>query len=250
MTHSRPMTFIASAAVIPLAGLAGAACGGGAAPTAAQPSAASTTTTMTTPTRAPTRTAAVRVAKSSLGSILVNSTGRTLYLFKADSRTKSACTGACATAWPPLLAEGKPIAGTGLTASKLGTITRASGSRQVTYNGHPLYLFVKDTKPGQTNGQGVTAFGAAWFAVSPAGNQISSHHAGHGSASSSRPAAPAAPPAAKPQPAPKPVPQPAPKPAPPVAKPAPPVSNSIPQNNGGDGDSDNNGGPSDGDGNV
>ena len=181
MTHSRPMTFIVSAAVIPLAGLAVAACGGGAAATAAQPPAASTTTTMTTPTRAPTRTAAVRVAKSSLGSILVNSTGRTLYLFKADSGTTSACTGACATAWPPLLAKGKPIAGTGLTASKLGTIARAGGSQQVTYNGHPLYLFVKDTKRGQTNGQGVTAFGAAWFAVSPAGNQISSHHAGHGS---------------------------------------------------------------------
>ena len=258
MTHSRPMTFIVSAAVIPLAGLAVAACGGGAAATAAQPPAASTTTTMTTPTRAPTRTAVVRVAKSSLGSILVNSTGRTLYLFKADSGTTSACTGACATAWPPLLAKGKPIAGTGLTASKLGTIARAGGSQQVTYNGHPLYLFVKDTKRGQTNGQGVTAFGAAWFAVSPAGNQISSHHAGHGSASSSRPAAPATPPTAKPQPAPKPVPrpapkpapQPAPKPAPPVAKPAPPVSNGIPQNNGGDGDSDNNGGPSDGDGNI
>ena len=207
------------------------------------------------PRRTPTKTATVRVAKSSLGSILVDASGRTLYLFKADSATMSACTGACATAWPPLLANGTPTAGTGLTASKLGTITRSGGTRQVTYNGHPLYLFIKDTKPGQTTGQGVTAFGAAWFAVSPAGNQISTGSKGHGSASSSsHPAAPAAPPVAKAQPAPKaapqPAPKPAPKPAPPVAKPAPPASNGIPQNNGGDGDSDNNGGPSDGDGDI
>jgi predicted lipoprotein with Yx(FWY)xxD motif len=113
--------------------------------------------------------ATVGVAKTSLGSILVNSTGRTLYLFKADVGSKSACSGACATAWPPLLSSGKPTAGSGLTASKLGTIARSGGSQQVTYNGHPVYRFIKDQKPGQTTGQGVTAFGAAWFALSPSG---------------------------------------------------------------------------------
>ena len=245
MTRTRPITFLASAAVIPLVALAVAACGGGGNATAAPAPAPASSTTTTGPTT--TKTAVVRVAKSSLGSILVNSTGRTLYLFKADSGTKSACSGACATAWPPLLAKGKPTAGTGLTASKLATITRSGGEQQVTYNGHPLYMFIKDTKAGQTTGQGVTAFGAAWFVVSASGNQVSSHTTGHGSgSSSSRPAVPAAPPTAKPQPAPKS----APKPAPPVAKPAPPVSNGIPQDNGGDHDSDNNGGPSDGDGNV
>ena len=199
MTRSRPITFLASAAVIPLVALTVAACGGGGgAATAAAPPATSTTTATTTTTTTPTKTVTVRVAKSSLGSILVDSTGRTLYLFKADVGTKSACAGACATAWPPLLATGKPTAGKGLTASKLGTITRSGGTRQVTYNGHPLYLFVKDTKPGDVTGQGLTAFGAAWFAVSPAGNQISSQPTGHGSA------APAAPPAPKPQPAPSP----------------------------------------------
>jgi predicted lipoprotein with Yx(FWY)xxD motif len=204
----------------------------------------------------------VRVADSSLGKILVNSQGRSLYLFKADAGTKSACTGACATAWPPLLAKGNPTAGSGANASLVGTTTRSDGRRQVTYNGHPLYLFIKDTKPGQTNGQGVIAFGGAWFGLSPAGNQISSHPTGHRGSSSPKQAAPpaaqpapkaAAPPAA--QPAPKaaapPAAQPAPKAtAPPAAQPKPPVSNPIPQNNGGDGDADNNGGPSDGDGNI
>jgi predicted lipoprotein with Yx(FWY)xxD motif len=250
MTRSRPIKFLASAAVIPLVALTVAACGGGgSAATAAAPPAKSTTTATTTTT--PAKTVTVRVAKSSLGSILVDSTGRTLYLFKADVGTKSACTGACATAWPPLLATGKPTAGKGLTASKLGTTTRSGGTRQVTYDGHPLYLYVGDTKPGDVTGQGLTAFGAAWFAVSPAGNQISSQPTGHSSTSSSQsspaPAAPpAAPPAAKTQPAPKPTP----KPAPPVAKPTPPANNGIPQNNGGDHDSDNNGGPSDGDGGI
>jgi predicted lipoprotein with Yx(FWY)xxD motif len=159
MTRSKPITFLASAAVIPLVALTVAACGGGGAATASPPKTSSGAS------------ATVGVSKSSLGSILVNSTGRTLYLFKADVGTKSACSAACATAWPPLLATGKPTAGTGLTASQLGTITRSGGSRQVTYNGHPLYLFIKDTKAGQTKGQGVTAFGAAWFALTPSGNQ-------------------------------------------------------------------------------
>jgi predicted lipoprotein with Yx(FWY)xxD motif len=173
MTRSRPLTFLASAAVIPLVALAVAACGGGGAATAATAKAANT------------GSATVDVANSSLGSILVNSTGRTLYLFKADVGAKSACTGACAAAWPPLLATGKPTAGTGLTASKLGTITRSGGSKQVTYNGHPLYLFIMDHKPGQTTGQGSTAFGAAWLVLSPAGNQISATPPSSGGGASS-----------------------------------------------------------------
>ena len=165
MTRSRPIVFLATAMAIPLSALAIAACGGGgAAATAATP-----------PETANGAPATVGVAKtSSLGTVLVNSQGRTLYLFKADVGTQSACTGACATAWPPLLASGNPIAGTGLTASKLGTSTRADGTEQVTYNGHPLYLFVKDTKTGQSAGQGLTAFGAPWYVLSTAGNPITS----------------------------------------------------------------------------
>jgi predicted lipoprotein with Yx(FWY)xxD motif len=173
MTRNKPITFLASAAAVSLVAAAVAACGGGGAATAATPKTASGAS------------ATVGVANSSLGSILVNSTGRALYLFKADVGTKSACMGACATAWPPLLATGKPTAGTGLIASKLGTITRSGGSHQVTYNGHPLYLFIKDQKPGQTTGQGSTAFGAAWFALSPAGSQISATPPSSGGGASS-----------------------------------------------------------------
>jgi predicted lipoprotein with Yx(FWY)xxD motif len=162
MTRNRPITFLASVGVIPIAALAIAACGGG-----------GNAATAATPKTSSGASATVGVANSGLGSILVDSTGRTLYLFKADVGAKSACTAACATAWPPLLANGKPTAGTGLTASELGTITRSGGNRQVTYNGHPLYLFIKDQKPGQTTGQGVTAFGAPWFALTPAGTQDS-----------------------------------------------------------------------------
>jgi predicted lipoprotein with Yx(FWY)xxD motif len=162
MTRSRPITFLAGAAAIPLVALAVAACGGG-----------GSAATAATPKTSSGASATVGVSKSSLGSILVNSNGHTLYLFKADVGARSACSGACAVAWPPLLATGKPTAGTGLTASKLGTITRSGGKQQVTYNGHPLYLFIKDKKPGQTTGQGVTAFGAAWFALTPTGIQAS-----------------------------------------------------------------------------
>jgi predicted lipoprotein with Yx(FWY)xxD motif len=161
ITRSRPITFLASAAAIPLVALAVAACGGSSAATAAAPK---------TSTGA---SATVGVSNSPLGSILVNSNRRTLYLFKADVGAKSACAGACASAWPPLLATGKPTAGSGLTASKLGTATRSDGTQQVTYNGHPLYLYIGDKKPGDVTGQGVTAFGAGWFALSPSGNQIS-----------------------------------------------------------------------------
>jgi predicted lipoprotein with Yx(FWY)xxD motif len=172
MTRSRPLSFLATAAVIPLIALSVAACGGGGAATAASPKASSG------------GSATVGVSNSSLGSILVNSSGRTVYLFKADVGTKSACSGACAAAWPPLLATGTPTAGAGLTASKLGTTTRSGGKQQVTYNGHPLYLFIKDQKPGQTTGQGVTAFGAPWFALTPSGNQASASSSGGGGSSS------------------------------------------------------------------
>jgi predicted lipoprotein with Yx(FWY)xxD motif len=120
----------------------------------------------------------VGISNSGIGQILVNSQGRTLYLFKADQGTRSACTGACAGAWPPLLVKGKPTVDSRVTASLLGTSKRPERTTQLTYNGHPLYLFVKDQKAGETNGQGVSAFGAAWFALNSAGDPVTAQPAG------------------------------------------------------------------------
>lgn len=114
----------------------------------------------------------VSAASSSLGRILVDGRGHTLYLFAKDTRGRSSCAGACAAAWPPLIASGKPLAAAGAKASLLGTTRRADGRLQVTYGHHPLYLFVNDAKKGETNGQAVDAFGAEWYALTPAGARI------------------------------------------------------------------------------
>jgi predicted lipoprotein with Yx(FWY)xxD motif len=233
MTRSKLITFLAGAAVIPLTALA-VGCGGGSSSASTTPA---KTTSAPSATTTSARSATVRVAKSRLGNILVDSRGHTLYLFKRDSGTKSACFGMCAKFWPPLRATGKPAVGSGTKASMVATTRRSDGKPQVTYNGHPLYSFLMDKKPGDTKGEGLTAFGGRWFAISPSGKQVSPKGSNSGS-SSSRPAAPAAP-----NPAPRPA-------APPAPKAAPPSNGGIPQNNGGDQDSDNNGGPSDGDGNL
>lgn len=115
--------------------------------------------------------ATVKAAGSADGQILVDGSGRTLYLFEADTSSTSTCNGACAAAWPPDTTAGKPNS-TGVTASLVGTSTRADRTTQVTYKGHPLYYFAGDSKPGDTNGQGSTAFGGKWYVVSPSGNAI------------------------------------------------------------------------------
>ena len=111
----------------------------------------------------------VSIAKSPLGRILVDSKGITLYDFVKDKGTMSACYGACAALWPPLVTKGKPIAGPGVRASLLGTTKRKDGKLQVTYKGHPLYTYVTDKKPGQTTGEGSKLFGAGWYALTPTG---------------------------------------------------------------------------------
>ncbi|CAG7657945.1 COG4315 family predicted lipoprotein [Actinacidiphila bryophytorum] len=117
-------------------------------------------------------TVATHNAGGRLGTILVDGKGRTLYLFVADKTEKSTCNGACAAAWPPLLSKGEPKAGSGAKSNLLGTSKRSDGTTQVTYNKHPLYLFVGDTDPGQTNGQGLNQFGALWYVLDPAGKQV------------------------------------------------------------------------------
>ncbi len=111
-----------------------------------------------------------------LGKVLVDSEGRTLYDFHKDRRSRysaksSACYGACAKDWPPLLTGGEPEAGTGASPTKLGTFKRKDGTLQVTYFGHPLYTYVGDKKPGEGNGNDAKAFGGQWHALERGGEE-------------------------------------------------------------------------------
>jgi predicted lipoprotein with Yx(FWY)xxD motif len=124
-------------------------------------------------TMAPTAAAAspevVNVGQnSSLGSFLVDSKGMTLYIYTRDTPGTSNCYSGCATAWPPLLTNGAATAGTGVTASMLGTTTRTDGTVQVTYNGWPLYYFARDKAAGDTTGEGVQS---VWYVITPGGTQ-------------------------------------------------------------------------------
>jgi predicted lipoprotein with Yx(FWY)xxD motif len=120
----------------------------------------------------PSGVATVTAASTKLGMILVDGSGRTLYLFEKDQPDQSACSGSCAAAWPVDNSSGTPKAGSGVKASLRGTIKRSDGATQVTYNHHPLYYYSGDSGPGQQNGQGLNAFGAAWFVVAPAGDKV------------------------------------------------------------------------------
>lgn len=104
-----------------------------------------------------------------MGRVLVDPAGRTLYAFSPDRRSRPTCSGACASAWPPLAAMGRPSAGHGASRSLLGMVNDAAGTMQVTYDRWPLYTFVEDTGPGQDHGQGVTAFGGKWSTVPASG---------------------------------------------------------------------------------
>jgi predicted lipoprotein with Yx(FWY)xxD motif len=168
-----PIGLMAAAAVA-------AACGSSGSPYAAAPSA--TPPVQSTPSYGVTpspvaspqsKGITIGVASTRLGKILAGPSGRTIYLFLADSPTTSACNSAgCVQAWPPVLTNGAPKAGAGVNASLLGTIKRKDGTTEVTYAGHPLYYFVSDKKPGDVTGQGIDAFGAPWYVVAPSGMQI------------------------------------------------------------------------------
>jgi predicted lipoprotein with Yx(FWY)xxD motif len=176
------------------AGLLAAACGtapgsttAGSAPAGSAPA--------STPASGSGTATVIQSHAGSAGSFLTNSSGRALYLWAADSMNKSACSGACAGAWPPVTTPGKVTAAGGAKTADLGTITRSDGSKQVTYDGQPLYYFAGDSGPGQTNGQGSDSFGAKWWLVAPAGTKITVADAAASAAAgagNSSPAAPAA----------------------------------------------------------
>jgi predicted lipoprotein with Yx(FWY)xxD motif len=120
--------------------------------------------------------AVVRIGPSNLGRVLVDAHGKTLYMWAHDRTAKSTCNGDCAEYWPPLVTRGKPLALAGAHANLLGTSRRSDGRLQVTYAGHPLYYFVKDSRAGQTNGEGLTGFGGRWDPVSASGLAVRKHN--------------------------------------------------------------------------
>ena len=204
-----------------------AACGSSGSSSAGGSGSTSTSSPVATTAGSSLKTATIGGA-----AVLTNAQGFAVYSFAPDTMTKSDCNGACAAAWPPV--KGPATAGAGLTG-KLGTIERSDGSVQATYDGHPLYTFVKDTGPGTDTGNGVNAFGGLWHALTASGSSApASTPSGSSSQHHSAPPSHAA------------VTTPA---APPATAPAQ-TANPIPQGNGGDHDADNNGGPSDGDGNI
>src|SRR5215213_1609837 len=148
---------------------------------ACSPQATAAPTNIPPPTQAPAATEAPAVVpvtgnavvdlgqNDSLGSFLVDDKGMTLYLFTKDTPNTSVCYDKCATAWPPLLTSGDPVAGEGVDASLFGTTNRTDGTVQVTYNGWPLYYYEKDKAPGDVTGQDV---GGVWYVVSATGDQV------------------------------------------------------------------------------
>lgn len=133
----------------------------------------------------PTGPVTLQTKTGTAGTYLTDGLGNSLYLFQADTPRTSTCSGSCATVWPPLTASGGSTsitAGTGVTMSLISTITRSDGSTQVTYNGWPLYYYSGDTSASNTNGQGITSFGALWYLVNPTGTALTSAPGTTGSA--------------------------------------------------------------------
>jgi predicted lipoprotein with Yx(FWY)xxD motif len=150
--------------------LAAAACGTGYTASSPAPGAA----TGAAPSNSATT---ISVASTNIGQVLVDGSGRVVYLFEADKGKDSTCYSACAQAWPPVTTTGGPQSGGGASSALLGTTTRTDGTTEVTYGGHPLYYFIADKKAGDTTGQGIDQFGGKWYVLAPSGKKIDTDHA-------------------------------------------------------------------------
>ena len=169
----------AGLAVVALAGLAvvaagcGSSSGGGSAGSGSSPSAAASLSAGSSGTT-------LKTAKIGGVTVLTNAKGFTLYWFVPDTATKSNCNGSCAHYWPPV--KGPATAGPGVTGT-IGVITRSDGSKQATYDGHPLYTYVGDTAPGQAKGNGLNLSGGIWHEVTASGAAAPASSAGQSSSS-------------------------------------------------------------------
>ena len=176
-----------------------AACSSGASSSAAAPAASPAGGSSSSAGASSSGGTVITTAKSSGGTVLASSSGRAVYLWAKDTGDMSNCNGACAGAWPPVTTTGTATASGGAKASDIGTITRSDGTKQVTYDGHPLYYFSGDSGPGTASGQGSDAFGAKWWLVAPTGSDITagvtSFTAGSSAGTPAAPAAPASTPA-------------------------------------------------------
>jgi predicted lipoprotein with Yx(FWY)xxD motif len=173
---------LAVGALALVAALAIAGCGGGggsnssSGSTTTESAPAASTTQKAKKTKEPTESkgkpAVIKVMNTAdLGKVIVDAEGMTMYDFHKDKGTTSACYGACAQGWPPLLTQGMPTAAGGAKAALIGVTKRKDGTEQVTYGGHPLYGFVEDQRPGETNGNDFKGFGAQWYALMPNGEE-------------------------------------------------------------------------------
>jgi predicted lipoprotein with Yx(FWY)xxD motif len=204
---------LAAAATVAACSSAGSSSSAAAAPAASTPAAstpaASSPAASSPAAAAPASGAAagasggtvITTAKSSAGTFLTTGSGKAVYLWVKDTGDMSNCTGACAGAWPPVTTTGTATATGGAKASDIGTITRSDGTKQVTYDGHPLYYFSGDSGPGTATGQGSDGFGAKWWLVSPTGSDVTASvstftaSAAGAAAAAPAPAAPASAPA-------------------------------------------------------
>jgi len=162
-------THLFSGAALTVAALALASCGSSSGSGGSSSTAASQGAGAAAPA---TGGALVRATKTPLGTVLADGGGRTLYAFARDTGPRSTCVSDCAMNWPPFTTSALPKTAGGVQASQLSLVKRSDGARQVAIAGHPLYFFEGDRSAGQFNGQGLDAFGARWWLVSPSGMAV------------------------------------------------------------------------------
>jgi len=164
MRRLLPLTLAPAALALVIAG-----CGGGGSP----PGTASSGGAYSAPKPAAGQAAAtVGTERTSLGNVLVDAQGRTVYLFEKDKGDMSTCYGSCASIWPPVATGARVKVAGGVEAARLGSTRRTDGKTELTYGGHPLYTYAGDAKAGDVKGQGLNQFGAEWYVLAPSGNKI------------------------------------------------------------------------------